>query len=123
VTRTGSGLTLVEVLVALVILAVGILALTGSSSVITRMIGRGKAETHAALAASQRMERLRLAAGAGGARCTAPEFASGGPVIENGLTQSWTVPPTGAVRRVRVTVTYLTVRGIRSAVLESAIAC
>ena len=117
------GLTLVEVLVALVILGVGILALTGSSSLITRMIGRGKAETHAAMAASQRMEKLRLAARAGPSRCTSSEFASGGPVIEDGLTQSWTVSPGGSVRQVRVTVTYLTVRGIRSAVLETTIAC
>lgn len=117
------GLTLVEVLVALVILGVGILALTGSSSAITRMIGRGKAETHAAMAASQRMEKLRLAARAGPSRCTSPEFASGGPIIEDGLTQSWTVSPAGSARRVRVTVTYLTVRGIRSAVLETTIAC
>ena len=117
------GLTLVEVLIAIVVLGVGILVLSGSSSTITRMIGRGKMETQAALAASGRMERLRSAARAGGARCTSPDFASGGPVIDNGLYQSWVVPPSGKVRRVRVTVSYLTVRGIRSAVLESAIAC
>jgi prepilin-type N-terminal cleavage/methylation domain-containing protein len=118
-----AGLTLIEVLVALVVLCVGILALTGSSSVITRMIGSGKAETHAAMAASQRMETLRLAARAGTARCTSPDFASGGPIIQDGLTQSWTVSPAGSIRRVRVTVTYLTVRGIRSAELETAVAC
>ena len=121
--RLRSGMTLVEVLVALVVLCVGVLALSGSSSIITRMIGRGKSETHAAMAASQRMETLRLAARAGAARCTSPDFASGGPIIQDGLTQSWAVSPAGAVRRVRVTVTYLTVRGIRSAVLETAIAC
>jgi prepilin-type N-terminal cleavage/methylation domain-containing protein len=121
--RISNGLTLVEVLVALVILGIGILALSGSSSLITRMIGRGKAETHAAMAASRRVEKLRHAAYATTPRCIAAEFASGGPVIEEGLTQSWTVTPAGAVRRVRVTVTYLTVAGIRSAVLETAVAC
>jgi Tfp pilus assembly protein PilV len=113
----------VEVLVALVILGIGILALSGSSSMITRMIGRGKAETHAAMVASRRVEMLRRVAHSSTPRCSAPEFASGGPIIEDGLTQSWTVAPAGAVRRVRVTVTYLTVRGIRSAVLETAVAC
>ena len=122
-TRASFGLTLVEVLVALVVLCVGILALTGSSSIITRMIGSGKAETHAAMAASQRIESLRLAARTGPTRCSSPEFASGGPVIQDGLTQSWTVSPAGSLRRVRVTVTYFTVRGIRSAELETAIAC
>ncbi|HZA93025.1 MAG TPA: prepilin-type N-terminal cleavage/methylation domain-containing protein [Gemmatimonadales bacterium] len=122
-TRANSGFTLVEVLVALVILGIGVLALSGSSSMITRMIGRGKAETHAAMVASRRVEMLRRVAHSSSPRCTAAEFASGGPIIEEGLTQSWTVTPAGAVRRVRVTVTYLTVRGIRSAVLETAVAC
>ena len=121
--RTPAGFTLVEVLLAIIVLGVGILALSGSSSLITRMIGRGKAETHAALAASRRIEILRLAAHSTSPRCTSSEFASGGPVIENGLAASWTVTPAGSVRRVQVTVTYLTVRGIRSAELETGIAC
>ena len=122
-TRAPGGLTLVEVLVALIVLGIGIMALSGSSSLITRMIGRGKAETHAAMVASRRVEMLRQAAHATTPRCIGAEFASGGPVIEEGLTQSWTVTATGAVRRVRVTVTYLTVRGVRSAVLETAVTC
>jgi prepilin-type N-terminal cleavage/methylation domain-containing protein len=123
VARANRGLTLVEVLIALIVLGVGILALSGSSSMITRMIGRGKSETHAAMAASRRVELLRQAARSSTPRCIAAEFTSGGPVIEDGLTQSWTITPTGPVRRVRVTVTYLTVRGLRTAVLETAIAC
>ncbi|HYF40128.1 MAG TPA: prepilin-type N-terminal cleavage/methylation domain-containing protein [Gemmatimonadales bacterium] len=118
-----AGLTLVEVLVALVVLGVGILALSGSSSMITRMVGRGKSETHAAIAASRRVELLRQAARSSTPPCAAAEFASGGPVIEDGLSQSWTVTPAGPVRRVRVTVSYPTVRGIRTAVLETAVAC
>lgn len=121
--RSSPGFTLVEVLVALVILGVGILALTGSSALVTRMIGRGKVETQAALAASRRLEMLRLAAGATDPRCTSADFASGGPVSQGRLTESWTVAPTGSPRRVRVTVTYLTVRGSRSAVLETAVPC
>ncbi len=122
-TSTRRGFTLIEVLVALIVLGIGILALSGSSSIITRMIGRGKSETHAAVLAANRVEMLRLAAGSTTPRCSAAEFASGGPVIENGLTQSWTVTPSGTVRRVRVTVTYLTVKGIRSAELETTVAC
>jgi prepilin-type N-terminal cleavage/methylation domain-containing protein len=120
---SSSGLTLVEVLMALIVLGVGIVALAGSSSVITRMIGRGKAETHAALAASRRMEILRSAAHSTSPRCTAPAFASGGPALVDGASEWWAVPAAGAVRRVRVTVAYLTVRGSRSAVLETDIEC
>jgi prepilin-type N-terminal cleavage/methylation domain-containing protein len=120
--KQAGGFSLVEVLVAIVVLCVGILAFTGSSAVINRMIGRGKVETHAALLAARRVEQLRLAASAS-PRCASPEFASGGPEWEDGLKQSWTVTPAGPSRRVRVTVSYLTIRGSRSAVLETAVPC
>jgi prepilin-type N-terminal cleavage/methylation domain-containing protein len=118
-----SGLTLVEVLVAVIVLGIGIVALAGSSAMVTRMIGRGKAGTHAAEAASRRMELLRQAASSTSPRCAAASFASGGPVLSDGVTESWVVPASGRIRRVRVTVTYLTVRGARSAVLETGIEC
>jgi prepilin-type N-terminal cleavage/methylation domain-containing protein len=121
--QTRAGLTLVEILVAVVVLGIGILALTGSSAMVTRMIGRGKVETHAALRASRRVELLRLAAGSTSPRCASPTFASGGPLRADGLSESWIVAPEGKVRRVRVTVSYLTIRGIRSAVLETGVEC
>jgi prepilin-type N-terminal cleavage/methylation domain-containing protein len=120
---SSSGMTLVEVLIALIVLGVGIVAVAGSSSMVTRMIGRGKAETHAAMAASRRMETLRSAARSTSPRCVAASFASGGPNLVDGAMESWVVPSAGALRRVRVTVTYLTPRGTRSAVLETEIEC
>jgi prepilin-type N-terminal cleavage/methylation domain-containing protein len=118
-----AGVTLVEIMVAVVVLAIGILALTGSSAMVTRMIGRGKVETHAALRASRRVELLRLAAGSTSPRCLSPNFGSGGPLRIDGLSESWIVASEGKVRRVRVTVSYLTLRGTRSAVLETGIDC
>jgi hypothetical protein len=123
VKRSVSGLTVVEVLIAIIVLGVGIVALAGGSALVTRMIGQGKIETRAAQAASRRMEVLRLAASSTTPRCVSPEFVSGGPVIGSGVTESWVVPPAGKVRRVRVTVSYLTVRGPRSAGLETGIEC
>ena len=120
--QTSRGFTLIEVLVAIVVLTIGIMALAGSSASVTRMIGRGKSETRAAQAATRRMEILRLAAGVP-PRCTDPAFASGGPVIAGGMSESWQVPESGKVRHVRVTVTYLTVRGPRTAALETRVAC
>ena len=121
--HTSAGWTLVEVLVALVVLGIGILALTGSSAMVNRMIGRGKVETHAALLAARRLEMLRLAARSTSPRCASSSFASGGPVMVEGLAQSWSVAPEGQVRRVRVSVSYLTLRGSRSAVLETTVEC
>jgi len=121
--RSLLGFTLTEVLVAILVLGVGILALVGTSATVTRMIGLGKIETRAAQAASRRMETLRLAAYATSPRCTDAGFASGGPVLSGGMTESWLVPPAGRVRKVRVTITYLTARGSREAMLETAVAC
>jgi prepilin-type N-terminal cleavage/methylation domain-containing protein len=118
-----TGMTLIEVLVAVVVLSIGVLALTGSSAMISRMIGRGRVETHAALLASRRLEQLRQQAASTTPRCTAANFASGGPHLDEGLLESWTVAPAGRVRRVSVSVSYLTIRGSRSAVLESEVAC
>lgn len=117
------GFTLIEVLVAVLVLGVGIVALVGSSATVTRMIGRGKVETRAAQAASGRMETLRLAAYASSPPCSDPGFVSGGPVLSGSMTESWRVATTGRVRKVRVTVTYLTIRGLREATLETALTC
>jgi prepilin-type N-terminal cleavage/methylation domain-containing protein len=121
--RLTAGVTLVEVLIAIAVLGVGILALTGSSGLVTRMIGRGKVETRAAVRAARRVELLRAAAVSTTPHCLSPGFTDGGPVFSDALAESWVVTPAGPVHRIRVTVSYLTVRGLRSAVLETAIAC
>ena len=118
-----SGFTLIEVLIAVVLLGLGVITLMSGSSAITRMIGRGKMETRAAQAASRRVETLRQAAEASSPRCTDPEFAGGGPVISGGVSERWEVSGTGKVRHVSVAVSYLTVRGLRTARLDTRVAC
>ena len=117
------GLTLLEILIAIVVLGVGIAALAGTSGMASRMLGAAKVETRAAQAASSRMEALRLAARSTSPPCTSPRFTSGGPVLSGGMTESWVVPPTGRLRRVRVSITYLTVKGTRMAELETTMSC
>jgi prepilin-type N-terminal cleavage/methylation domain-containing protein len=121
--RSSSGFTLVEVLVAIVVLGIGIVALVGSSAMVTRMIGRGKVETRAAQVASRRLETLRLAAYSTSPRCTAAGFADGGPVSTSNVTESWVVPAAGKVRTVQVNVSYRTVQGARTASLQTRIEC
>jgi prepilin-type N-terminal cleavage/methylation domain-containing protein len=60
-----SGFTIVEVVTAIVVLAVGVLGLLGTVSVATRAVARGRQVQQAGLAAWQQLERLR-AAGCGG---------------------------------------------------------
>ncbi len=118
-----AGFTLVEALVAVIVLGVGITALVSASASITRMIGRGKMETRAAVAASGRIEALRSAASATSPRCDDPAFSSGGPVLAGGVAEKWEVAASGRIRPVRVTVTYLTVRGLRTVSLGTRITC
>ena len=121
--QSSAGFSLVEVLVAIVVLGVGIIALVGSSAMVTRMIGRGKVETRAAQVASRRLETLRLAAYSTSPRCTAAGFISGGPTTTSNVTESWVVPTVGKVRSVQVNVTYRTVQGTRTASLQTRIEC
>jgi Tfp pilus assembly protein FimT len=64
--RPTTGLTVVEVLVATVILAVGLLALAGTGAVTTRMIARGQRAAAVSTLAAARLEQLRRVA------CVAP---------------------------------------------------
>jgi len=120
-----SGSSLVELLVAIVVLGVGIGTLVGSSALVTRQVGRGRMITIANEAATRRLEMLRLAARpAGGAACTQPEFASSGaPITGRGVTESWTVSGAGLRRAVAVTVAYPTARGVSSFTLRTVIGC
>ena len=118
-----SGFTLIEVLVAVTVLSVGVIAMAGSAATVTRMIGRGKIDTRAAQLATQQVEVLRLTAYSTTPRCTA--LAGGGPVTTDHVTLSWTVAvaATGTGRDVNVSATYATVKGAHTEVLTTYIEC
>jgi prepilin-type N-terminal cleavage/methylation domain-containing protein len=116
-----SGFTLVEVLVAVTVLAVGVVAMAGSAAAVTRMIGRGKIDTRATQLAADQMERLRRAAYFTTPRCTA--LASGGPRDTTNVTLVWTVTVNGSGRDVSVRATYATARGSTTDTLTTYIEC
>lgn len=116
-----SGFTLIEVLVAVTVLAVGVVAMAGSAAAVTRMIGRGKIDTRAAQLATLKVDSLRVAAYATTPRCTA--LVNGGPATTDRVTLSWTVTPTPTGRTVSVSASYGTVRGARTEVLTTYIEC
>jgi prepilin-type N-terminal cleavage/methylation domain-containing protein len=57
--RARRGLTIIELMAAVVVLSIGVLGLAGTTTVVTRMIGQGDQHTDAASAAQTRFERLR----------------------------------------------------------------
>ena len=57
--NTERGFTIVEVIVAIIVLTVGLLGLVTTAALVTRMITRGQRSSEAAIWASRRLERLR----------------------------------------------------------------
>jgi len=108
------GFSLCEVLVAVVVIGVGILALTGTSGAVARMASQGGRLGGAALVAEGRVEFLRATS------CSSP---SGGSTVEGPYTLAWTVAASGALRTVRVSVAFNAGRSLRSDVYETVILC
>lgn len=120
--RSEGGFTIVEVLVAIIILTVGLLALAQTSGAVSTMIGRGKQDTQASVAVQRVLEDLRQRASTTTPKCTS--LAGGtrsGPAP--GMTLSWTVSGSGESRSVAVTVTYRVSRGTRTETVHTVLGC
>jgi len=123
-TRRDAGFSLIEVLVAIVILSIGLLALAQSSGSVTNMIGRSQQDSEAAATAQARIDNLRQTAAGTTPKCTS--LASGsatGPAA--GTTTAWTVSGSGDSRTVVVVVTYRIGggRGTRSETIRTVLGC
>jgi prepilin-type N-terminal cleavage/methylation domain-containing protein len=116
------GFTLVEVLLALVLLVVGVLALVGSSALVSRMIGQGRQVTLAAQAATGRLEWLRQLARSSSPPCTDPRFGSDDSAA-SGVNLRWMVPGAGTVRQVVLAVEYRIPGGMAQDTLLAALLC
>ena len=117
------GFTLVEVLVATVVLATGILALAGSAALASRMVGRGWLSTRVALSAAGRVDHLRRVAHSTVPACTAPEWrddSTGG----SGLAVRWQVLDAGGpARLVRLVVRSTRPIGVSSDTIFAGVLC
>ena len=58
--KTERGFTIVEVIIAIIVLTVGLLGLVTTSALVTRMIARGQRSANGATFASKRLELLRV---------------------------------------------------------------
>ena len=92
------GFTLLEVLVALVILGVGILGLSANAALVSRLVGDGSRLTSAAMVATSRFELLRS--------LPCPS-ATSGSARTRGIEERWSVGTMSATTlEVEVSVTY-----------------
>jgi prepilin-type N-terminal cleavage/methylation domain-containing protein len=82
-----SGFTLVEVLVALLVFAVGALGLAAETAALTRLVARSRRVARVSAAAAMRLERLQ--AGACDARANGTELVMHGGSALAALHWSW----------------------------------
>lgn len=115
------GFTLVEVLVAVVILSVGLLAVAAGSALVFRMLGQGKRTTRVSAVMVQQMETLRRQANATDPRCTG--LAAGTATPLPGYTSTWTVTTVGNTRQIRLIVQYPTTGGTDADTLFGVLEC
>lgn len=109
------GFTLVETLVALVLVQFGLLAVAATSAIAMRDMAVASRAAKARDMARERLEGLRVAA------CGAP---SDGSRVSGTLTESWRTSGDGSVRTIRDSVDYPLPRGRRGHfVLEEKVLC
>lgn len=95
-----AGFTLLEVLIALVVITVALLGMLGSMAPITAMAAQSKVRGRAALVLAARSDLLRAAVQAAGSPCSAP--ASGSQTHADGTQESWNAAVVGGLVRVNI---------------------
>ncbi len=108
------GFSLIELMVAIMVLTVGLLGLAASSAVATQMIGGGGRHTLAASVAQSRFEMLRRG------RCAT---LSGGSSYTRGVSESWQIDSVRTSAFITSRVTYQTRRGPRTQTFRSVRPC
>jgi prepilin-type N-terminal cleavage/methylation domain-containing protein len=118
-----SGFTVAEVIVAVAVLSVGLLALAGSAALTSRMVGWGQQATHVGQAAAARVERLRQVAFSTVPACSAPDWRSDS-AVGSWLSQSWELlDDAGPVRRVLIVLRSRRPGGTSSDTVLTAVLC
>lgn len=114
VRRSRGGYTIIEVLVAIMIFTIGLLAMAGTASLIMMTMAGSQTRSIAASVAESRFDRLRAQT------CTA--HASGTAVTRR-LREDWTVSPLARADDVTVVVTMVSNHRVRTQRFKSYIPC
>jgi len=112
--KARDGFSLIELMVAIMILTVGLLGLAATTAVATQMIGAGGRHTLAASVAQSRFEVLRRGS------CAA---LSSGSSYTRGIAEAWVVDSVRTSAFVTARVTYQTRRGPRTQIFRSVRPC
>lgn len=121
--RRRSGFTIVEVLIAVVLMTVGVMALVSSSAMVTRMVGGGRASTFAGQTATARIERLRQIAASTSPACTSADWKTDS-AVSGRINEKWRLlDNSGNSRRVEITLRYPRAKGLSYDTVRTRILC
>ena len=112
--RARRGMTLVELVVAMTIIGVALLALAGSATLVTRLMGGGARQALAASVAQSHLERLRAV------NCAS---VASGTDTERGVVSTWTSTTITRGRSITLTVRYPMQRGNRTQTYRTILPC
>lgn len=113
-TKSRAGFTLVELLVAMMVFAVGMLGLAATAASVTRLMGGASRQTIAANIAQSRLEKLRASP------CST--LANGADTVR-GVVSAWTVQPVTRGVNITETVIFPTQRGNRTRTYKTTLPC
>jgi prepilin-type N-terminal cleavage/methylation domain-containing protein len=109
-----AGFTLVELMVAMMIFTIGLLAMASTAAVVVRQMGDSSRMGVAAAVAQNQMEQLYAG------NC---KIAQSGSSVERGVSIAWTITPATRAATLGVSVTYQSRRGLRTQTYQSTVAC
>lgn len=110
-----AGFTLVELIVAMLLLTIGLLALAGVGGVVLKQMSSGSYQTVATSIAQSRFEQLE------GDACAA---IIGGTATVRGMSEKWTVAPLGLrAKTVYDTVTVVAASGTKTIGIHTVVSC
>ena len=116
--RVRAGVTLVELLVAMTILSVGLLAIVGVSASVSRSLGESRSDNLAAIYAQSRFEKLA------GTACTSLTLNSWSTVSFRNVTEKYRVMDGGNnTRLVTDSVSWTTREGTRRQAFSTLLPC
>ena len=100
--RSRRGLTLIEIIIAIIVMSVGVMGLASTANYVTQQMGGGNAQTIASALATKVTDSLSAR------KCTS---LVDGSQTTRGVTAAWTVTTASRTRSVVQTVTYKPKRG------------
>jgi len=123
--RSEQGFTLIEIMLAVVVLSIGVMALVGSSAMATRMIGRGGVSSRVTQVAVARADLLRSYAASTSPGCTDATRVKSDTTTTNGIGEKWELLGAAGdnTRDVRLMFTYRVPSGTRTDTMMITLYC